>query len=84
MKTWTIIDDKLTKDFTFNDFDEAVSFVNMIADLAEEHNHHPDILMHSYNKLKIMLMTHAAKSVTQKDYDLAEAIDNIGGSKVKK
>ena len=78
MKTWSIIDDKLTKEYVFNDFDEAVSFVNMIADIAEEHNHHPDIFLHSYNQLKIMLQTHAAKAVTQKDYDLAQAIDNLG------
>lgn len=78
MKTWGIVDDKLTKDYDFNDFDEAISFVNMVADVAEEHNHHPDILLHSYKKVRLMLKTHTAAAVTQKDYDLAQAIDDIG------
>ena len=77
MKTWKIIDGQLTKEFSFNDFVSALNFVNAIAEVAEAHNHHPDILIHSYKLVKVMLFTHDAKAITNKDHQLAEAIDKL-------
>ena len=78
MQTWKIINDQLTKEFSFNDFVSALNFVNAIAEVAEAHNHHPDILIHSYKLVKVMLFTHDAKAITDKDHRLAEAIDKLG------
>lgn len=73
--TWTIQNNKLTKEFAFKNFLEALAFVNKIAPLAEDQGHHPDVLIHSYNKVQIMLSTHDANAVTDKDHELAQKID---------
>ena len=75
--TWKIQDKLLTREFQFKDFNEAMSFVAKIHPIAEEADHHPDILIHSYNKVKIMLYTHSEGKITDKDYSLADRIDNI-------
>jgi len=77
MKNWDTIDGQLTKQFSFKDFVSAVHFVDAIAEVAEAHNHHPDILIHSYKQVKITLFTHDAKAITDKDYTLADAIDTL-------
>ena len=74
---WKIENDLLTKEFEFKNFIEAVQFVNNILPLAQEMDHHPDILIHSYKKVKVMLYTHSEKKITQKDYSLAKKIDEI-------
>ena len=74
---WKIENRLLTKEFEFNNFIEAIQFVNNILPLAEEMNHHPDILIHSYKKVKVMLFTHSEKKITEKDHSLAKKIDNI-------
>ncbi len=74
---WKIKQATLQKEFQFQDFSEAVQFVNQVKDLANAANHHPDILIHSYNQVKIMLMTHDQNAITDKDHNLAKAIDNL-------
>lgn len=68
---------KLQKEFVFNKFTEAIAFINKIAVIAEDEKHHPDILIHDYNKVTIMLVTHDTGDVTEKDYSLAESIDKL-------
>jgi 4a-hydroxytetrahydrobiopterin dehydratase len=75
--SWTIQDTYLTKEFELSSFKAAVGFVNKILPLAEKSNHHPDILIHGYKNVKIMLRTHSEDKITQKDYDLAEKIDSL-------
>ena len=75
--TWKTEDNKLVKEFEFNNFVEAVEFVDKIAPLAEGMSHHPDILIHSYKKVKVMLLTHSEKKITDKDYSLAKKIDML-------
>jgi 4a-hydroxytetrahydrobiopterin dehydratase len=75
--TWKIINNKLTKEFEFNSFVEAVEFINKIMLLAEKAEHHPDIYLHSYSKVKVMLLSHDVGEVTEKDYNLAKEIDAI-------
>jgi 4a-hydroxytetrahydrobiopterin dehydratase len=65
------------KEFVFSNFKEALDFVNRIMPLAEEADHHPDILIHSYKKVKVMLTTHSEGKITEKDYALAEKIDKL-------
>lgn len=74
---WKIEKDKLTREFVFNNFIEAVEFVRKIVPLAEALNHHPDILLHSYKRVKVMLFTHEEKKITDKDYALAKKIDEL-------
>ena len=70
-------DKKLEKEFTFLNFVESVDFVNKIVPLAKAADHHPDILIHSYKKVKIFLFTHSEGKITDKDYDLAKKIDGL-------
>ena len=74
---WKIQKNLLTKEFKFNNFTEAIQFVNNILPLAEEMNHHPDILIHSYKRVKVMLYTHSEKKITEKDHALAKKIDQL-------
>jgi 4a-hydroxytetrahydrobiopterin dehydratase len=74
---WKIIEGKLTKEFEFNNFIEAVLFINKIVPLAEKAEHHPDVCVYSYNKVRITLLSHDKGEVTDKDYKLAEAINSI-------
>ena len=74
---WLAKDNKLMKAFEFKDFIEAFSFLSKVALLAEKHDHHPEIF-NVYNKVELSLQTHdAANTITQKDYDLADAIDAL-------
>ena len=74
---WKTDNNKWVKELDFKNFVQAVQFVNKIVPLAESANHHPDILIHSYKKVRIELMTHSEGKITQKDYDLANEIDKI-------
>ena len=74
---WKAENHILTKDFELTDFDQAIQFVNKVALLAEGMNHHPDILIHSYKKVRVSLTTHSKGAITKLDYELAEKIDHI-------
>ncbi len=71
---WKEKNNKLHKKFMFTDFAEAFSFMSEVADIAEEQGHHPD-WQNSYNTVEFWLSSHDEGKVTQKDKDLAEAID---------
>ena len=77
MENWKEKDNQLAKEFELADFTGAADFVNKIVPLANEADHHPDVLIHSYKKVKVMLTTHDEGKVTEKDYDLAKKIDAI-------
>lgn len=68
----------LVREWKFADFKEAVAFVNRVADAAEEANHHPDILIHSWNQVRLTLSTHSAGGITENDLSLAARIDGLG------
>ena len=74
---WKTENNLLTKEFEFRNFEESVQFVNKILPLAEEMNHHPDLLIHSYKKVKVMLFTHSEKRITEKDHSLAKKVDDL-------
>jgi 4a-hydroxytetrahydrobiopterin dehydratase len=78
---WKIEENLLVKEFTFKDFVEAVQFVDDILPLAQSMDHHPDILIHSYKKVKVMLSTHSEKKITEKDYSLSKKIDELKASR---
>ncbi len=62
--------------FAFRDFAAAMEFVNRVARLAEEANHHPDIDIR-WNKVTLVLSTHSAGGLTEKDFNLARKIDGL-------
>jgi 4a-hydroxytetrahydrobiopterin dehydratase len=68
---------QIVKQFQFKDFVSALEFVNKTGTLAEEMNHHPDIFIHSWNKVKITISTHSEGGITIKDFQLAEKIEGI-------
>jgi 4a-hydroxytetrahydrobiopterin dehydratase len=80
MSEWSQRPDALERDFEFADFAEAMAFVNRVAAVAEERNHHPDILVHGWNKVRLTLSTHAAGGLTDADHALARAIDEDSGA----
>jgi 4a-hydroxytetrahydrobiopterin dehydratase len=74
---WREEENKLTRSFEFKDFRAAMAFMNKVADVAEELNHHP-WWSNVYNKVEIELTTHdAGNTVTDKDKELARRIDQI-------
>ena len=71
---WLYRDGALRKTFGFPSFRGSIVFVNRIATLADEADHHPDIIVR-YARVQIVLSTHDAGGVTEKDLQLAERID---------
>ncbi len=75
--SWKEEDNKLKRDFEFDDFVQAFSFLTKVALEAEKAQHHPEIF-NVYNQVTITLSTHdEGNKVTQKDRDLAAAIDKL-------
>lgn len=75
----------LTKTFHFVDFSAALIFTNKVGAVAEKYNHHPDIALRNYNTVTITTSTHDSdNTVTQKDWELSRAIDDLQKSKSNK
>ncbi len=66
----------IERTFEFDDFDQAVDFVNEIAEIAAEEEHHPDIDIR-FNKVRVALSTHSEGGVTDLDLLMAAKIDNL-------
>lgn len=77
MSDWREEDAALVRDFEFKDFAGAMAFVNEVAEAAEEAGHHPDILVHGYNKVRLTLSTHSEGGITDADHALAATIDDL-------
>lgn len=76
-ENWQIVDDHhLARDYAFPDFKSALAFVNRIGALAEEANHHPDILL-GWGKVRLTLWTHTADGLTGRDFALADKIERL-------
>ena len=73
---WRLTPRGIEKRFEMENFPSVMNLVNRVADLAEEANHHPDILI-SYNQVTFTLTTHDAGGITEKDFDLAQRIETI-------
>ena len=76
---WKVSDNKITKEFELKDFRSALEFVNKVGAEAESMDHHPDIFIHSWNKVKISVNTHSEGGITEKDFKLADRIEGIFG-----
>ena len=73
---WNINGLYIQKQYIFNSFFENIDFVNYVAKISEKLNNHPDLDIR-YKKLLIKISTHSEGGITQKDFDLAEKIDEI-------
>jgi 4a-hydroxytetrahydrobiopterin dehydratase len=76
---WERQGDVLVREVAFDDFKGALAFVNRVGEAAEEANHHPDVLLHSYKDVRLTLCTHSEGGITQADLDLASGIDGLVG-----
>ncbi|HVR04927.1 MAG TPA: 4a-hydroxytetrahydrobiopterin dehydratase [Solirubrobacteraceae bacterium] len=75
---WSRQGDAVVREYKLADFAAAIAFVNRVAELAERANHHPDILVHGWNRVRLELSTHSAGGLTAADFALAEEIDRLG------
>ncbi|RYX86090.1 4a-hydroxytetrahydrobiopterin dehydratase [bacterium] len=73
---WLSTDFAIHRSYSFPSFRAAIAFVNAVADLAEQHNHHPDIEIH-FRDVSLSLWTHTVSGVTSRDIELAKAIETI-------
>ena len=74
---WRREGDSIVAELECADFAAVVALVNRIAAEAERADHHPDILIHGYRRLRLTLSTHSAGGLTQRDFALASAIDAL-------
>ena len=68
---------EIVSDWKFENFAQAIGFVNRVEEAAEEANHHPDILVHGWNKVRLSLTNHSAGGLTMADFDMAGRIDQL-------
>jgi 4a-hydroxytetrahydrobiopterin dehydratase len=73
---WAREGDRLVLERTFDGFAAAIAFVDRVATLAEAADHHPDIEVH-FDVVRLVLWTHVAGAITQRDLDLAHGIAKL-------
>jgi 4a-hydroxytetrahydrobiopterin dehydratase len=72
---WRREKDTIVRDLQLADFAAAIALVDAVAALAERANHHPDILVHGWNRVRLTLCTHSEGGLTEADFALAGQID---------
>jgi len=73
---WQREGDTIVRKLTFPSFMEAIAFIDRIAELADEADHHPEIF-NVYDRVTLTLTTHDAGGLTNRDFDLADAINGV-------
>jgi 4a-hydroxytetrahydrobiopterin dehydratase len=76
-REWRREGEAIVRDWRFADFAAAIAFVERVAEVAEASNHHPDILVHGWNKVRLTLSTHSEGGITAADLALAERLDSL-------
>jgi 4a-hydroxytetrahydrobiopterin dehydratase len=71
----SVAGDAIVREWKLADFAAAIAFVDRVAQAAEAANHHPDILVHGWNKVRLTLSTHSEGGLTDADFALAGEID---------
>ena len=76
---WQVTDNKkISREFKFKSFREAMDFVNKVAEVAEKEDHHPDMKI-SYRKVVMELTTHAIGGLSENDFIMARKIEELAG-----
>lgn len=73
---WEYEDEAITRTVEFEEFNDAIDFVNDLAEIAEEAQHHPDITIR-HTKVTLQLTTHDSGGVTDLDIEVAQRVDNL-------
>ena len=73
---WELEKKAIERTYEFDDFSQAIEFVNGVAEIAEEEDHHPDIDIR-FNKVRLALSTHSEGGLTDLDFELAEKVDTL-------
>ena len=73
---WELEKKHIERLFEFDEFVQAIDFVNSVAEIAEEEEHHPEIDIR-YNKVLLTLSTHSEGGLTDRDFEVAEKFDNL-------
>jgi 4a-hydroxytetrahydrobiopterin dehydratase len=73
---WELEKKHIERLFEFDEFTQAIDFVNSVADIAEEEEHHPEMDIR-YNKVRVQLSTHSEGGLTDRDFEVAEKIDTL-------
>lgn len=76
-REWRREGNEIVRDLQFEDFAAAMAFVNRVADAAEAANHHPDILLHGWNRVRLAVTNHAQGGLTEADFALADRVDGL-------
>jgi 4a-hydroxytetrahydrobiopterin dehydratase len=74
---WSRAGSAIVRDLEFADFRTAMEYVGRVAEAAEAANHHPDIFVHNWNKVRLTLSTHSAGGVTQADLDMSRTLEDL-------
>lgn len=74
---WNVKNKKLLREFAFDDFKKAVEFFNGVALIAEDDNHHPDIEIFGWNKVRVKLSTHKVNGLTENDFIIAAKVSEL-------
>ena len=76
LEGWEVEENVLKKKFTFGDFAESLAFVITVGEIAEEHDHHPDITF-GWGYTEVALTTHDTGGLTEFDFAVARRIDGM-------
>ncbi len=76
LEDWTVLDGKLQRDFSFDDFVGAFAFMTSVALTAESMGHHPE-WFNVYNRVSIHLITHDAGGLTHRDFEFAARVNRL-------
>jgi len=74
---WSVNGPMIEREWQLADFAAAIDFVARVAAIAERLNHHPDILVHGYNRVRLTLSTHSEGGVTEYDLQLARELQGL-------
>ena len=76
LEDWQLDGNAIKREWIFKDFSEAMDFINMIAVMAENYNHHPEIY-NVFNRVSLRFSTHDAGGITEKDITIAKEINKL-------
>jgi 4a-hydroxytetrahydrobiopterin dehydratase len=76
LEGWRREGDAIVREFKLDDFLGSVDFINRLAPVAEDMNHHPDLQV-SWNKVTVSITTHSEGGLTENDFELAKSIDPL-------
>ncbi|HET9720922.1 MAG TPA: 4a-hydroxytetrahydrobiopterin dehydratase [Solirubrobacteraceae bacterium] len=74
---WRRQGSEIVREMQLKDFGAAIAAVNRVAEVAERRNHHPDILLHGWNKVRLSLTNHSAGGLTDTDFEVAREFDAV-------